>query len=106
MKRLRALVVAGLVLAAQGARASEARGMYLCQTPVAANDFFSDLKTVRQAGLTITPEVASQVAGKHLCGFAASTKLRPVEHYWDLFKLRDGANEGWAAIDLYVEYVR
>lgn len=80
-------------------------GMFLCRSPVVANDFWNALNQVAGAGVNLSKEVAKGIAAKNDCPFVASTALKPVDFVAGQMAITDGKNKGWAAPQLYILYV-
>ena len=80
-------------------------GMFLCRSPVVANDFWNDLLTARQTGVTVNREIAASIARKHQCQFVASERLKPIDFVTGQLAITDGSIKGWAAPQLYIMYV-
>jgi hypothetical protein len=57
-----------------GAHAAEP-GMFLCRSPVVANDFWTDLNTAQQTGIKLNKELAGSIAQKNACPFVASASF-------------------------------
>jgi hypothetical protein len=89
---------------APGARAAEP-GMFLCRSPVVANDFWTDLTTAQQTGIKLNMELAGSIAQKNACPFMASPNLKPIDFVAGQLAITDGKIKGWAAPQLYIMYV-
>jgi hypothetical protein len=86
------------------ARAAEP-GMFLCRSPVVANDFWTDLNTAKQTGIELNMELAGSIARKNACPFVASPHLKPIDFVAGQLAITDGKIKGWAAPQLYIMYV-
>lgn len=109
MKR-RVLLIAALGGAAYAcvgpaAAVGEIRGMFLCPSPVTANDLWRDVVDVGSKGLRVTFPMLEKLAARNRCEFAASSNLKPIKFVAGQFRLRDGAADGWAHPDYYIRYV-
>jgi len=80
-------------------------GMFLCRSPVVANDFWSDLNSVSQAGVHLHRDIASEIAKKHQCVFTGGTNLKPIDFVAGELAITDGKTKGWADPHLYIMYV-
>jgi hypothetical protein len=86
-----------------GAHAAEP-GMFLCRSPVVANDFWTDLNTAQQTGIKLNMELAGSIAQKNACPFVASPRLKPIDFVAGQLAITDGKIKGWAAPQLYIIY--
>jgi hypothetical protein len=103
-------LIAAFALAASGtgsaaASPGEIRGMFLCPSPVIANDLWRDVVDVGSKGLRVTFPMLEKLAARNRCEFAASSSLKPIKFVAAQFRLRDGAADGWAHPDYYIRYV-
>lgn len=80
-------------------------GMFLCRSPVVANDFWNDLLTARQTGISVNREIAANIARKNQCKFVTSNILKPIDFVAGQLAITDGRIKGWAAPQLYIMYV-
>ena len=92
------------VLIACGRSDAAERGMYLCRSPVFANDFWGDLVGVHQAGVQMNSEIVASVARKHGCGLVQSSDLRPIKFVAGMFEITDGISSGFSSADYYIIY--
>jgi hypothetical protein len=99
MKRT-ALALA-IVLWPELASASDS-GMFLCRSPVVANDFWNDIMSAQQLGIKLSKEQLSALAGKNACPFIASSTLKPVDFVAGQLAITDGRIKGWASPQLYI----
>ena len=102
MKLLAAVIAVTLLVSA--ACAAEA-GMFLCRSPVVANDFWNGLVTAQQTGVRVNRDIAAGIAQKNGCEFIASEHLKPIDYVSGQFAITDGKIKGWAAPQLYIMYV-
>jgi hypothetical protein len=79
--------------------------MFLCRSPVVANDFWNGLISAQQTGVNINREIAASIAAKNQCSFVASEILRPVDFVAGMMAITDGRIKGWAEPHLYIMYV-
>lgn len=77
-------------------------GMFLCRSPVVANDFWTDLTG---ASVKLNMEIARTIAQKNGCPFVPSTNLKPIDFVAGQMAITDGKVKGWAAPQLYIMYV-
>jgi hypothetical protein len=101
MRRLS--LVALLLLPALETIAGES-GMFLCRSPVVANDFWNALLAAQQTGVSVNKEIATGIAQKNDCPFVASNKLKPIDFVAGQLAITDGKIKGWAAPQLYILY--
>jgi hypothetical protein len=80
-------------------------GMFLCRSPVVANDFWNDLLTASQTGIAVNREMAASIARKNQCQFVASERLKPIDFVAGQLAMTDGHIKGWAAPQLYIIYM-
>lgn len=80
-------------------------GMFLCRSPVVANDFWTDLNQAAGAGVRLNMEIARNIAEKNGCPFVSSSNLKPVDFVAGQMAITDGKVKGWAAPQLYIMYV-
>ncbi len=86
-------------------RAAES-GMFLCPSPVIANDYWTDLTTALNLGFKFTWQTMGTIARKDGCSFVAGDDLRPIGSGWaGMLDITDGHIHGWAVPQLYVSYV-
>jgi len=78
--------------------------MFLCRSPVVANDFWNDLVSVQNSGVQVDRTIAASVAKKHDCQFVASDRLRPIRFVAGQFAMTDGTVTGWASPQLLIIY--
>jgi hypothetical protein len=104
MRRLAALLAGNLLWIATAAQATEP-GMFLCRSPVVANDFWTDLNQAAGAGVKLNMEITGSIAQKNGCPFVPSTNLKPIDFVAGQFAITDGKIKGWAAPQLYIMYV-
>jgi hypothetical protein len=105
LSKIRFAIGAASVLAAVSVARAAEPGMFLCRSPVVANDFWGDLVTAQQTGITLNRELAASVARKHQCPFVASATLKPIDYVAGQLAITDGKLKGWAAPQLYILYV-
>lgn len=101
MRPLAALLMVLIIGSADAA----GTGMFLCRSPVVANDFWNDLLTAQQAGVSVNREIAASIARKNGCSFVASASLKPIDYVAGQLAITDGSVKGWAAPQLYILYV-
>ena len=101
MKSLLAFLL--LATCESAAQAAEP-GMFLCPSPVIANDFYSALLTVQSAGVHVDRDVEATVALKNRCQFVASVRLRPINCVSQELLITDGTISGWASPYLFIIY--
>jgi hypothetical protein len=101
MKRFTPLFVFLVTTAAYGAEP----GMFLCRSPVVANDFWTDLNQAAGAGVKLNMEIARTIAQKNACPFVPSADLKPIDFVAGQMAITDGKVKGWAAPQLYIMYV-
>jgi hypothetical protein len=92
------------IVLATPAAASEA-GMFLCPSPVIANDFWSALQTAKGTGINLNRELAASIAQKNRCQFVAADNLKPIDFVAGQLAITDGRVKGWASPQLYILYV-
>ncbi|WP_315765633.1 hypothetical protein [Bradyrhizobium sp. SZCCHNS2005] len=103
MKRSLYLLPCLALLFSSGALAEP--GMFLCRSPVVANDFWTDLNQAAGAGVKLNMEIANGIAAKNGCPFVPSTNLKPIDFVAGQMAITDGKVKGWAAPQLYIMYV-
>jgi hypothetical protein len=81
------------------------RGMVLCPTPAAANNYWSALAAVSDAGAPLTKETVLGIARKNECKLVISEKLKPIKYMIGIFEMTDGTVSGFATPQSYVLYV-
>lgn len=96
-------VVAPSVAEAQIMPSSD--GMFLCPAPVTAGRFWNDLSSAASSGVKLTRTIGADIAKKNGCRFFASKQLKPVRFIAGQLGLSDGAALGWAAPELYINYI-
>lgn len=79
--------------------------MFLCRSPVVANDFWTDLNQTAGAGVQLNMDIARNIAQKNGCPFVSSSNLQPVDFTAGQMAITDGKVKGWAAPQLYIMYV-
>lgn len=79
--------------------------MFLCRSPVVANDFWTDLNQAAGAGVKLNMNLARNIAQKNGCPFVSSSNLKPVDFTARQMAITDGKVKGWAAPQLYIMYV-
>ncbi len=80
--------------------------MFLCPSPVIANDYWTDLTTALNLGFKFTWQTMGTIARKDGCSFVAGDDLRPIGSGWaGMLDITDGHIHGWAVPQLYVSYV-
>jgi len=84
---------------------ADGAGMFLCRSPVVANDFWTDLNQAAGAGVKLNMEIARNIAQKNACPFISSPNLKPIDFVAGQFAITDGKVKGWAAPQLYIMYV-
>lgn len=92
------------LIAASPVYAADA-GMFLCRSPVVANDFWSALLAAQQSGITVNRAIARSIAEKNQCQFLASKNLKPVDFVAGELAITDGTVKGWADPHLYIIYI-
>jgi hypothetical protein len=80
-------------------------GMFLCRSPVVANDFWTDLNQAAGAGVKLNMDIARNIAQKNACPFVSSPNLKPIDFVAGQMAITDGKIKGWAAPQLYIMYV-
>jgi hypothetical protein len=80
-------------------------GMFLCRSPVVANDFWTDLNQAAGAGVKLNMDIARNIAQKNGCPFVPSPNLKPIDFVAGQMAITDGKVKGWAAPQLYIMYV-
>jgi hypothetical protein len=98
-------LVAGAALLVSTATHGAEPGMFLCRSPVVANDFWTDLNQAAVAGVKLNMEIAIGIAQKNGCPFVPSPNLKPVDFVAEQMAITDGKIKGWAAPQLYIMYV-
>jgi len=101
MRMLAALL---LILSSSAASAADA-GMFLCRSPVVANDFWNGLLTAQQTGVNVNKDIAASIAQKNGCSFMTSEHLKPIDFVAGQLAITDGKIKGWASPQLYILYV-
>jgi hypothetical protein len=104
MKRLAALTLSSVLPVCTAAFGAEP-GMFLCRSPVVANDFWTDLNQAAGAGVKLNMEIAGSIAQKNSCPFVPSANLKPIEFVAGQLAITDGKIKGWASPHLYIMYV-
>jgi hypothetical protein len=84
---------------------AEQPGMFLCRSPVVANDFWTDLNQAAGAGVKLNMEIARNIAQKNSCPFVPSPNLKPIDFVAGQMAITDGKVKGWATPQLYIMYV-
>jgi hypothetical protein len=84
---------------------ADGAGMFLCRSPVVANDFWTDLNQAAGAGVKLNAEIARNIAQKNSCPFVSSPNLKPVDFVAGQMAITDGKIQGWAAPQLHIMYV-
>ncbi|MCS3453893.1 hypothetical protein [Bradyrhizobium elkanii] len=84
---------------------ADGAGMFLCRSPVVANDFWTDLNQAAGAGVKLNMDIARNIAQKNGCSFVSSSSLKPVDFTAGQMAITDGKVKGWAAPQLYIMYV-
>lgn len=79
--------------------------MFLCRSPVVANDFWTDPNQAAGAGVKLNMVIARNIAQKNGCPFVSSSNLKPVDFTAGQMAITDGKVKGWAAPQLYIMYV-
>lgn len=92
-----------LALTAQSIAANS--GMFLCGSPLIAQNFWNDLLTAQTTGVHINRQIMENVADSHKCKFLASDNLKPIDFVWGQLAITDGHTKGWADPHLYIFYV-
>lgn len=98
------LVSIALTLSMEAAGAN-GTGMFLCRSPVVANDFWSAIATAQGTGLKLSREMVASIAANHGCLFVASSHLKPIDFVAGQLAITDGKVKGWSAPQLYIHYV-
>jgi hypothetical protein len=101
--RFVAALFASLALASTAYAADN--GMYLCRSPVVANDYWTDLTTAGGTGLQFTDAIVASIAAKNGCTFAASGNLKPINYVAGMLEMTDGHFKGWATPQSYIIYI-
>jgi hypothetical protein len=101
---VRVLTVLIIVSLATSARAAD-EGMYLCRSPVVANDLWTGLLTTQQTGVRVDQAILQQFAAKNECPFVPSGGLKPKDYVAGELLMTDGKIKGWAAPQYYILYV-
>lgn len=98
------LVSIALTLSAEAAEAN-GTGMFLCRSPVVANDFWSAITTAQGTGLKLSREMVASIAANNGYPFVASSHLKPIDLVAGQLAITDGKVKGWSAPQLYIHYV-
>lgn len=69
-------------------------GMFLCRSPVIANDLWNDITTAQQTGLKLNKEMVASIATKNDCRFVASDHLKPIDFVAGQLAITDGKVKG------------
>lgn len=94
-------------------------GMYVCRSPLLAENFWSSLAHVTQdLKINLTPEITAQLAAKQNCLGVVSDDLKPIQAGWGgSLALIDGGYDkspiyfhqpdglGWVHPEYYVAYI-
>jgi hypothetical protein len=96
-----ALICGGFPAAASG----EIRGMFLCPSPIMANDMWREVVEVGSKGIRVTFPMLEKLASRNKCRFASSAALKPIKFVAGQLRLADGAFDGWVHPDYYIRYV-
>lgn len=100
-----AVMVAISASATSVALAEQNRGMFLCRSPIIANNLWSDIIEVKRKGIDPTFAIVQSLAKNNECAFAASLALKPVKFVAGQFQMFDGKSSGWVHPDYYIFYV-
>ncbi|QQO20234.1 hypothetical protein JJB98_10060 [Bradyrhizobium diazoefficiens] len=100
-----ALLAIAVVLAVGGGAKAAEKGMYLCRSPVVANDYWNAVNVASGTGLRLTQANVADIAASNGCVFAASPNLKPVNFVAGMFEMTDGKLRGWASPQAYILYV-
>ena len=100
---LRVAMIILIALAAGPALAvQEASHLYLCRSPLLAFDFWNELQDIKAKGITVTPEIASEVCNNMRAGSdpqcirVDGQSFRPVASGWGgALALTDGKTKTW-----------
>jgi hypothetical protein len=81
-------------------------GLFLCRSPMVANDFYSDLLAAQRIGIEMDMRTWANIGKKHECPFVQSPDLKPVDVVAGqlAFALPNGTR-GFAAPQVYTAYV-
>lgn len=82
-----------------------ANGMFLCPSPVTANDFWTDVNRAASTGVKLTHAVGVEIATRNGCHFVQSKGLKPVRYVAGELGISDGSGLGWTAPELYIVYI-
>jgi hypothetical protein len=56
-----------------------AEGMYLCRSPVVANDLWNDVTKTQQAGVRLNREILKNIAEKNECSIVLADDFKPID---------------------------
>lgn len=101
---MRAIVFAPLAILFSTAAYAADAGMFLCRSPLVANDFWTGLVDANQAGVKLDKQIAADIAKKNSCHFLASNNLKPLNFVDGQFEITDGKQSGWASPQLFIMY--
>lgn len=101
------LLVCGACGVASLPAAATEPGMFLCPSPVIANDFWNEVLLIAKSGaVQMTREIGARIAVKHGCTFVAGERLKPVDFVAGQLAIAYGGGEkGWASPFVYIDYV-
>jgi hypothetical protein len=80
-------------------------GMFLCASPIIANEFWDSVLGADSSGIKLNRAVIGQIAAKNGCGFVKSSSLRPIKFVAGQLDLTDGVHAGWATPYYYILYI-
>jgi len=80
-------------------------GLFLCASPMAAQQFWSELGTIKNTGVTVSRDIASEIAPRWNCHLALSSKFQVIGalNGWAV-KVTDGIKTGWVVTEYYAMY--
>lgn len=79
--------------------------MFLCASPVIANNLWQDVIDIGGKGIPITFPMLETLATRKQCPFVESEKLKPTKFVAGQFQITNGRADGWAHPDYYIRYV-
>lgn len=79
--------------------------MFLCRSPIIANNLWGDIIEVKEKGIQPTFAIVQALANKNACPFAQSDTLKPVKFVAGQLQMYDGKLSGWVHPDYYIFYV-
>lgn len=104
MRCLLALMMVLLITPEAEAEAA-GRGMYLCPSPVIANNLWNDVSDIRGRGISVTEDILHTLAIRNDCAFLSSQTLKPIDFVAGQLLITDGTAKGWANPYYYIHYV-